>query len=196
MAYENVTPPALPEYNSTKFLYNGIHLPDIDTVWVNKDTYEHASIGKYISVDSVSNNGNWNGIVSEYILVLHSGRVYYRGDNLIEFPRYNEWSIKFYSLSEDSNTWVLEHSSSNNGYSSIWWSLSSAVWTSHNITNPDNSLIFEGSDPTSILEYPYHVLVFDYSAKESDWYQVHLYYSATAFTYNGSTVTNTGTVFK
>lgn len=44
--------------------------------------------------------------------------------------------------------------------------------------------------------YPKYVLVFDYGAKESDWYQVHLYYSATAFTYDGSVVTNTGTVFK
>lgn len=44
--------------------------------------------------------------------------------------------------------------------------------------------------------YPKYVLVFDYGAKESDWYQVHLYYSATAFTYNGSVATNSGVVFK
>ena len=44
--------------------------------------------------------------------------------------------------------------------------------------------------------YPKYVLVFDYGAKESDWYQVHLYYSATAFTYNGSVATNAGVVFK
>lgn len=29
-----------------KYLYNGVELPDINTVWIDKKTYQHASIGR------------------------------------------------------------------------------------------------------------------------------------------------------
>lgn len=38
--------------------------------------------------------------------------------------------------------------------------------------------------------YSHAVIVFNYEAGAEDWYQVHLYYSGTAFTHNGSCVTN------
>ena len=43
---------------------------------------------------------------------------------------------------------------------------------------------------------PFYVLVFNYGLGEEDWYQVHLYYSATAFTYDPALgITNTGVTF-
>lgn len=41
--------------------------------------------------------------------------------------------------------------------------------------------------------YPYYVLVFVYEKGQTDWYGVRLVYSAVAFTWNGSAVTNAGT---
>lgn len=46
------------------------------------------------------------------------------------------------------------------------------------------------------VAYPYYVLVYNYEKGSEDWYQVHLYYSDTAFSYDGSYVTNAGAVTK
>lgn len=46
--------------------------------------------------------------------------------------------------------------------------------------------------PTSYIAetYPNYVMVFNYARGTSDWYQVHMYYSGNAFTYDGSRITN------
>lgn len=40
------------------------------------------------------------------------------------------------------------------------------------------------------VAYPYYVLVYNYENGSEDWYEAHLYYSGTAFTYDGTQVTN------
>lgn len=40
------------------------------------------------------------------------------------------------------------------------------------------------------VAYPYYVLVYNYEKGSEDWYEAHLYYSGTAFTYDGTKVTN------
>lgn len=40
-----------------------------------------------------------------------------------------------------------------------------------------------------VFESPYYVLVFNYTEGAEDWYQVHLFHSVEAFTYDGSIVT-------
>ena len=178
MAYENVTPPAPPEYNTvTKYLYNGVELPNIDTVWTDKTTYPYALITKYGS--------DYCFLLSEIPFNLYDATVQ-TSDGALTNAKYG------YAGESTDNKWKTVKT-----YTNIFsLAIGRPIWANYDIYDSSGTLYLAASDPVPVLAYPYYVLVFDYGAKESDWYQVHLYYSATAFTYDGSVVTNTETVFK
>jgi hypothetical protein len=163
-------------------LYNGAELPNIDTVWTDKDRILYATI--------INSESSYTGIQ----LYLSSVKVTY--SSVVNSYRLYSAFYRSYTLS--NGQWKIRYdytnTKGNHGFGTFEKGFS-PQWANHNILNADGSTYLEASDPVPVESYPYHVLVFDYGAKESDWYQVHLYYSATAFTYDGSVATNTGTVF-
>lgn len=183
--YSNVTPPALPDYNPVGlYSYNGVELPFLPS-W-NTSTYPYAVI-------------YWNSYFSAFTLMLASATAYYGypGGSPYLATKASGVSFSFYNAVDDS--WVLQNSSYQSPRLSFcdFNSGDYCVWSNYDILyENDNSLFLASSEPVPVLAYPYSVMVYDYQKGAEDWYQVHLYYSATPFTWNGEAVGNSGTVYK
>lgn len=122
------------------YLYNGVELPDINTVWTDKETYPYAHIIYYANYDI-------------YTIRYHKGLIsytaYYESTGtpaLIGIGSYFAYDAKdnsweFYRNIEDADAAVL--------------SKSSLVWSSRDILNiDDGSVYLAASDPIPVNPAP------------------------------------------
>jgi hypothetical protein len=183
--YSNVTPPALPDYNPVSgYSYNGVELPFLPS-W-NTSTYPYAVI-------------YWSSYFSAFTLQLTSATAYYGPTDAGPYLLTKASGVSFSFYTAVDNSWVLKKSSYMSSRLSFcdFNSGDYCVWSNYDILyENDNSLFLASSEPVPVLAYPYSVMVYDYEKGAEDWYQVHLYYSATPFTWNGEAVGNSGTVYK
>ena len=182
--YENITPPELPD-NLIRCSYNGVELPALPE-W-NKEAHPCACIywqeysdgtGR-IAVLRLSDNP-----IDIYDDVGHTYRP----------GLHQTWWIG------DDGAWHVHDTSTHSGTSNlggfghpIYFHM---LWGNYDIYDEHGVLHIPASEPVPVLAYPYSVMVYDYQKGAEDWYQVHLYYSATPFTWNGEAVGNSGTVYK
>lgn len=186
--YSNVTPPALPDYNPVGlYSYNGVELPEIPEV----AGYQSLMIFEF-----------------DTGYALHA----YKANKYISAPRYRRASLvhdesfdfpgtyKHFSLRDGS--WVQTASQTKESQQAVYSDMyKNPIWTNFTfeyttISTQETLVLCEASEPVPVLAYPYSVMVYDYEKSAEDWYQVHLYYSATPFTWNGEAVGNSGTVYK
>lgn len=116
------------------FLYNGVELPNIDSVWTDKETYPYAHI----------HNMPYMGA----ILLLTSSEVYAIDGNAAPVE---DGSALWYVLPEGEATWVLEDESDyyvSDGYS--FTALDFLAWTSNDILNTNNTVYLAASDPVPV----------------------------------------------
>lgn len=181
--YSNVTPPALPDYNPVGlYSYNGVELPALPEWDVEK--YPYVVIGATANGGAAEGASNWLYVCSMRPYQNSSGEVVLgNADAQCRYaPYYGN------GLSTDWGTLQL------NGIRTVTSMYN--VWTNTDILHEDGTLYLAASEPVPVLAYPYSVMVYDYQKGAEDWYQVHLYYSATPFTWNGEAVGNSGTVYK
>lgn len=189
--YENITPPALPDYNPVGlYSYNGVELPALPE-W-DKTVYPYASISTKL------------GTISKYrYFWVYAEPVFATGNNAtstLAIPRpCLRWKLTDDNWVEDALS-DDETLTSDGGFFGLWANYD--VYYVDDATAGETfgfepgTLYLAASEPVPVLAYPYSVMVYDYQKGADDWYQVHLYYSATPFTWNGKAVGNSGTVYK
>lgn len=165
MAYSNVTPPALPDLGGGKMAYNGVPLSEIP------------KLDGYASIVSKFAGS------TEYYLFYATYRPYFSGLYLVNSK---QSTITKYVLTDGE--WVFEYTGV--GYENSQFGF--PLWGDYDILNKDGTVYLAASDPVPIQSYPYYVLVYDYSEGTEDWYQAHLFASATAFVWDGGKIVNPG----
>lgn len=178
MAYSNVTPPTLPDYNPVSgYSYNGVELPDINTVWTDKEMYPYAAIALAGGVYHLNLYTFLSNTDGAYVYCTEAG------------------SVLDYSFTDGQ--WELtEEREVSAGETLVSLSYISMAWTSADCLYTDGTLYLAASEPVPIQPYPYSVIAYNYEKGAEDWYQAHLCYSATPFTWNGTAVVNSGTTYK
>lgn len=180
MPYSNVTPPALPDFSPvTGYSYNGVELPDITTIWTDHEKFPYVFI-QY----SESNNACF--------LYVSDDPMYYSGGYVAIRP---EYYIYVYEMAKPDNGWRQSSHQTGTAQGRVENEYNgNLLWANHDIIQTQSggvqNVIVAASEPVPIQSYPYYVLVFDYVKGAEDWYQVHLYYSGTPYTYDGTHVTN------
>lgn len=174
MAYSNVTPPELPDYNPISgYSYNGVELPALPE-W-DKPAYPYACIGDEAT--------NFYGTTHILFLCVNQPKEF---ENAAIYTP--DGGRKVYYLT--NGAWVLKYNNSSAGRF-----VSRAMWSNFDYLLSDGALYLAASDPVPISQYPYSIIAFSYEKGAEDWYQVHLWYSAAPFTWDGSAVVNSGTAY-
>lgn len=175
--YSNVTPPALPDYNPVGlYSYNGVELPALPE-W-DTAIYPYA----YIGTNTTSGNTEFAFFSTPVEATNKNG----------SFVMSNRDSLgAVYVL--QGGAWVSRVVGIYL-FRALW--CNTDLYYSSTVEEVGGTLCLSASEPVPVLAYPYSVMVYDYEKGAEDWYQVHLYYSATPFTWNGEAVGNSGTVYK
>ena len=117
------------------YLYNGVELPDINTVWLDKETYPNALIARTST-----------GTVYLYVC-LDAGDIYSREDGGTSYNAYKVYApFAMYRLSNDS--WKLL-----NSYASdmpFRLSIYTPVWSTVDLLNEDGSIYLAASEPVPV----------------------------------------------
>ena len=117
-------------------LYNGVKLPNIDSVWTDKETYPYAAITKL--------SGEYG-----YILTCIDQKPIALSDGNVEVQTY-PWNATSYIYNEGT-TWEFNKNYSGNESPSYivdpTQSLETLVWASHDILNEDGTTYLTASDP-------------------------------------------------
>ena len=134
---DQVTPepdaPQEPDKEPVAYLYNGVRLPDINTVWTDKETYPYASIATV------------TGVVC---LGLQGLQYQTDGTNLIVVPGYKGL---WYILSDGA--WVYNQIEDYPDGMTLPLSMFTATWTSADIINTtDNSVYLAATEPVPVYE--------------------------------------------
>jgi hypothetical protein len=127
-----------PNSNSIAYLYNGVELPDINTVWTDKATYPYAMITRSIhgGICSLDVCGN----MPYYTERSYSGESYEPA--VVASP-----PSKHFAIVDGSWELSLEFDSDYSGLSYLTGTFE-LIWTNVDVMNKDNgSVYFNGSDP-------------------------------------------------
>lgn len=115
---------------SGNMLYNGVKLPDIDSVWTDKEAYPYAYI-LYVPLDDV------------YLFAAASVVSSVIDNNLLYSSNGNAFGYVYFG----ADSWVFEtedHVIAGEGYGFEGFEI---VWSSYDILNSDNSVYLAASDP-------------------------------------------------
>lgn len=113
-------------------LYNGVELPDINTVWTDKTTYPYATIADW--------SGSWGG---GYWLVLCENRPVRTEDGSIKVNISVLGAYRYYQVS--NNSYVL-YGGNNNAYI-LASDENPVLWASYDVLNEDGTVYLAASDP-------------------------------------------------
>ena len=123
-----------------ELLYNGVRMPDMDTVWTDKTTYPYAYVQQigpqyYLSIVSTQFYVNAAGTFM-YWSADGAGKVY---------------TVNFDSVTGDVDEWVFYREFT---YSKDGWNTGPAalpyIWTNFDVYYSDGTLCFAGSEPESL----------------------------------------------
>ena len=121
-------------------LYNGVELPDINTVWTDKETYPYAAMTAIGSVGILllGSQPFIPNAVGGYVTQGDAEGYLYDPNGLMTGTAFLNW-----------------------GYvGSVSSSSDAATWTSHDILNEDGSVYFAASTPTSTMVFVFVFIIF------------------------------------
>lgn len=134
------------------YLYNGIELPDINTVWTDKETYPYAVIGTF----------DYGLIIPDYAgclfssLILLSEPCIEQGDDLVANK---PCLIKTYGLAagklatdfgHPENSWYFDSESENVEGFLVAFSADVSIWSSFDILKEDGTVFLAASEPVPV----------------------------------------------
>lgn len=182
MAYSNVTPPTLPDYNPVSgYSYNGTVLPKLPE-W-DEEKYPYVALQYLAGEGSTIYVIGYSEKPTTSIQAITKSVVHGVDTGVSYITTYYYEPEGWYSDAEESA----------NGHRI---GIDNFIWANYDILNTDGTTYLAASDPVPIEPYPYSVIAYNYEKGAEDWYQAHLYYSATPFTWNGTAVVNSGTTYK
>lgn len=116
-------------------LYNGVKLPNIDSVWTDKEAYPYSCI-------FVAGNGAITGLYIATVPFVRNSK------NMLSFN--SDGFLSCYTINDGSWEFAFSDTVVNNEST---YSGMDVVWTNTNILNSDNSTYLAASDPISLDGY-------------------------------------------
>ena len=148
------------------FLYNGVELPDINTVWTDKETYPYATI-TISDTTAESEGAGLDFIVPLYTVTLFNQEpFYYSSMDALGFNA--NWSTVVYAVILDSawceafnnavgqeviipGVWIEYGGDTDRDYTNNFSPVNGLHWTSHDIINTtDNTVYLAASAPLRV----------------------------------------------
>ena len=112
------------------YLYNGAELPDIDTVWTDKEAYPYAFI------QTTTNGGACLRLSSG---IPYCDGTYIRGENI---------SYKGYDFFAGETVWAFYKTTAN--YTGPYFGIEHSLWASADILNEDGTVYLAASEPVPV----------------------------------------------
>lgn len=124
------------------YLYNGVQLPDINTVWTDKETYPYA----YIATSGYDEMPYALQLVNKQAALVENG-----GTKLVEVSA--PYSVSIYVVDTSMSNWIHADTATEAEGSLVIAGTEGSmrvVWTSHDLLDTDGSIYLAASEPVPV----------------------------------------------